>query len=84
VIIAAIYASKCTIGEKGEDLCKKLGIKYNRGVNLEIVRETLISYGVVIKRGAIAFLVIIGHNIEKKYYGDNIRDVLGLTALIGP
>ncbi|MDR5587527.1 MULTISPECIES: iron chelate uptake ABC transporter family permease subunit [Clostridium] len=84
VIIAAIYANKFTIAGMGEDFCTNLGIKYNRVVNLGLVIVALISSVVVITIGAIPFLGIIVPNIVTMYYGDNLKNVLGFTALIGP
>lgn len=83
VIVAYLYANKFTIAGMGEDFSTNLGLNYNRVVNVGLTIVALISSVVVITVGKIPFLGLIIPNIVALYQGDNLRNNLSHTALLG-
>ncbi|MCC5438597.1 ABC transporter permease [Clostridium botulinum] len=83
VVIAFIYANKFTVAGMGEDFSKNLGVNYNRIINIGLVIIALISSLVVITVGKIPFLGLIVPNIVTLYKGDNLKNSLCSTALLG-
>lgn len=83
LIIAYIYANKFTVAGMGEDFAKNLGIAYNRVVNMGLVLVALISTTVVLTVGLIPFLGLIIPNIVSIFKGDNLKNTLPHTALLG-
>ncbi|EJP6471448.1 ABC transporter permease [Clostridium botulinum] len=83
VVIAFIYANKFTVAGMGEDFSKNLGVNYNRIINIGLVIVALISSLVVITVGKIPFLGLIVPNIVTLYKGDNLKNSIWSTALLG-
>ncbi|KOR25972.1 iron chelate uptake ABC transporter family permease subunit [Clostridium sp. L74] len=83
VVIAFIYANKFTVVGMGEDFSKNLGVNYNRIINIGLVIVALISSLVVITVGKIPFLGLIVPNIVTLYKGDNLKNSIWSTALLG-
>ncbi|APH17323.1 fecCD transport family protein [Clostridium sporogenes] len=83
VVIAFIYANKFTVAGMGEDFSKNLGVNYNKIINIGLVIVALISSLVVITVGKIPFLGLIVPNIVTLYKGDNLKNSLYSTALLG-
>ncbi|WP_461615073.1 ABC transporter permease [Clostridium sp. Marseille-QA1073] len=83
VIVAYLYANKFTIAGMGEDFSTNLGLNYNRVVNIGLTIVALISSVVVITVGKIPFLGLIIPNIVALYQGDNLKNNLSHTALLG-
>ncbi|WP_033829623.1 ABC transporter permease [Bacillus andreraoultii] len=83
LIIAYLYANKFTIAGMGEDFSKSLGLKYRQVVNLGLVIVALITSSVVLTVGVIPFLGLIIPNIVSIYKGDNLKESLAPTALLG-
>ncbi|EPY6465633.1 ABC transporter permease [Clostridium sporogenes] len=83
VVISFIYANKFTVAGMGEDFSKNLGVNYNRIINMGLVIVALISSLVVITVGKIPFLGLIVPNIVTLYKGDNLKNSIWITALLG-
>ncbi|WP_032122357.1 ABC transporter permease [Clostridium amazonitimonense] len=83
VIVAFLYANKFTVAGMGEDFSKNLGLNYNKVVNVGLIIVSLISSVVVITIGKIPFLGLIVPNIVTLYKGDNLKNSLYDTALLG-
>lgn len=83
VVIAFIYANKFTVAGMGEDFSKNLGVNYNRIINIGLIIVALISSLVVITVGKIPFLGLIVPNIVTLYKGDNLKNSIWSTALLG-
>lgn len=83
VIIASIYANKFTVAGMGEDFSKNLGVNYSRIINIGLIIVALISSLVVITVGKIPFLGLIVPNIITLYKGDNLKNSIWSTALLG-
>ncbi|TLG73880.1 ABC transporter permease [Culicoidibacter larvae] len=83
VILAFLYAHRFTLAGMGEDFATNLGLKYNQIIVIGLVIVALLSSVVVITVGVIPFLGLIIPNIVSIYRGDNIRNSLWETALLG-
>jgi len=83
LIIAVIYANKFTLAGIGEDFSINLGLNYKFVVNLGITIVALISAVVIVTVGKIPFLGLIVPNIVSLIKGDNMKNSIGYTALIG-
>lgn len=82
-IIAYIFANKFTIAGMGEDFAKNLGLNYQLIVNIGLVIVALISSAVLVTIGSIPFVGLIVPNIVSMVRGDNLKNSLGTTALLG-
>lgn len=83
VIIAFLYANRFTVAGMGEDFAANLGMNYNRVLNIGLIIVSLISALVVLTVGMIPFLGLIIPNIVSIYRGDNLKNSLPHTALLG-
>lgn len=83
VVIAFLYANKFTVAGMGEDFSKNLGVNYKRVVNIGLVIVALVSAVVILTVGTIPFLGLIIPNIVSIYRGDNLRNSLPHTAVLG-
>ncbi|MEJ8545800.1 ABC transporter permease [Brevibacillus borstelensis] len=83
LFIAYLYANKFTIAGMGEDFSKNLGLNYRRVVNIGLVIVALVTASVVLTVGMIPFLGLIIPNIVSIYRGDNLKNSLSHTALLG-
>lgn len=83
LVIAFLYANKFTIAGMGEDFAINLGINYNIIVNIGLMIVSLITSVVVITVGVVPFLGLIIPNIVSLYKGDNLKNNLVDTTLIG-
>lgn len=83
VVIAFLYANKFTVAGMGEDFATNLGLKYNSVVNIGLIIVAVISAVTIITVGNIPFLGLIVPNIVSLYLGDNLKNSLYHTALLG-
>ena len=83
VIIAYVYSNKFTIAGMGEEFSVNLGLNYNKVVTLGLVIVSLITSVTVLTVGSIPFLGLIIPNIVSLYNGDNLRENIPHTALLG-
>jgi iron complex transport system permease protein len=67
----------------GEDFSKNLGLNYNLVVNIGLTIVSLISSAVLVTIGSIPFIGLIVPNIVSMIRGDNLKNSLGTTALLG-
>lgn len=82
-ILAYYFANKFTIAGMGEDFSKNLGLNYNFVVNIGLTIVALISSAVLVTVGSIPFIGLIIPNIVSMIRGDNLRNSIGTTALLG-
>ncbi|OLN23917.1 iron ABC transporter permease [Domibacillus antri] len=83
VIIAYIFADRFTIAGMGEDFARNLGLNYKQAVNVGLVIVALSTTLVVLTVGLIPFLGLVVPNIVSIYKGDNLKNSLSDTALLG-
>ena len=84
VLIGFIYANQFTIAGMGEDFATNLGLNYKAIVNIGLGIVALITAVTLVTVGNIPFLGLIIPNIVSMYVGDNLRNSLYHTALLGP
>lgn len=84
VLLGFIYANQFTIAGMGEDFAKNLGLNYQVIVNMGLGIVSLITAVTLVTVGNIPFLGLIIPNIVSLYVGDNLKNSLYHTALIGP
>ena len=84
VILGFMYANKFTIAGMGEDFATNLGLNYNLIVNIGLGIVALITAVTMITVGNIPFVGLIIPNIVTMYVGDNLKNSLYHTALLGP
>lgn len=82
-IVAYFFANKFTIAGMGEDFAKNLGLNYQLVVNIGLAIVSLISSAVLVTIGSIPFVGLIVPNIVSMTRGDNLKNSLGTTALLG-
>ncbi|MDT8862337.1 ABC transporter permease [Alkalihalobacillus sp. MEB130] len=83
LILAYIFANKFTVAGMGEEFAVNLGLNYKHVMNVGLVIVALITSVVVLTVGMIPFLGLIIPNIVTIYRGDNLRENLPYTALLG-
>ncbi len=83
LIIAYIYGNKFTIAGMGEEFSINLGLNYKKVVTLGLVIVALITSVTVLTVGTIPFLGLIVPNIVSLYNGDNLKENMPHTALLG-
>lgn len=82
-IVAYFFANKFTIAGMGEDFAKNLGLNYQLVVNIGLGIVALISSAVLVTIGSIPFVGLIVPNIVSMVRGDNLKNSLATTALLG-
>lgn len=83
VLIAYIFADRFTIAGLGEDFARNLGLNYKQAVNVGLIIVALSTTLVVLTVGLIPFLGLVVPNIVSIYKGDNLKNSLLDTALLG-
>ena len=84
VILGFLYANQFTIAGMGEDFATNLGLNYKVIVNIGLGIVALITAVTLITVGNSPFLGLIIPNIVSLYVGDNLKNSLHHTALLGP
>ncbi|WP_281289464.1 ABC transporter permease [Sporomusa termitida] len=83
LIIGYLFADKFTIAGMGGDFSRNLGLKYEQVVAVGLVIVSMIISVVTVTVGALPFLDLIVPNIVSMAKGDNLKNSLLDTALIG-
>lgn len=83
LVIAWLYANKFTIAGLGEEFSTNLGLNYKRVVSTGLIIVAMITSIVVLTVGMLPFLGLIVPNIVAMYLGDNLKNTLSHTALLG-
>ncbi|WP_166239615.1 ABC transporter permease [Paenibacillus turpanensis] len=83
VIIAYVFANRFTIAGMGEEFSINLGLNYKQVVNIGLVIIAMVSAVVLLTVGMIPFLGLIIPNIVTMYLGDNLKNTLSHTAMLG-
>ncbi|RKN79168.1 ABC transporter permease [Paenibacillus ginsengarvi] len=83
VLIAYVYANRFTIAGMGEEFSVNLGLKYKQVVHIGLVIVAMVSAANILTVGVIPFLGLVVPNIVTMYRGDNLKDNLPHTALLG-
>lgn len=83
LIIAFSFANKFTIAGMGEEFAVNLGLNYQFVVNMGVIIVALLSSLVIITAGRIPFLGLIVPNLVAMNKGDNLKNNISTTALLG-
>lgn len=83
VLLAYLFADRFTLAGMGEDFAINLGLKYKQVVNVGLCIVALTTAVIVITAGSIPFLGLIVPNVVSILVGDNVRQTLPLTAVMG-
>jgi ABC-type enterochelin transport system, permease component len=83
MVIAYLYANRFTVAGMGEDFSKNLGLNYRQVVNIGLILAAAVSSVVLLTIGTIPFLGLIIPNFVSIYRGDNLKNNLSHTALLG-
>ena len=83
LIIGYLFADKFTIAGMGRDFSQNLGLKYEHVVAVGLIIVSMITSVVTVTVGALPFLDLIVPNIVSMAKGDNLKNSLLDTALIG-
>ncbi|MBE5986662.1 MAG: ABC transporter permease [Paenibacillaceae bacterium] len=83
LILGYLYADKFTIAGMGKDFSMNLGLNHEQIVNLGLVLVSVITSVVTVTVGGLPFLDLIIPNIMSMIKGDNLKNSLLDTALLG-
>ncbi|MBM6998025.1 Iron-uptake system permease protein FeuB [compost metagenome] len=83
VVLSYVYANKFTVAGMGEEFSVNLGLNYKQVVNIGLGLVALVTAVVVLTVGSIPFLGLIIPNLVTMFRGDNLKDNLTHTALLG-
>lgn len=83
VVLSYLYANQFTVAGMGEEFSVNLGLNYKQVVNLGLGLVALVTAVVVLTVGSIPFLGLIIPNLVTMFRGDNLKDNLTHTALLG-
>ena len=83
LVLAYMYAGKFTIAGMGEEFSVNLGMNHKLVVNIGLIIVSLVSVLVILTIGTIPFLGLVIPNIVTLYMGDNLKNSLLHTAIMG-
>lgn len=83
LIIAYLYAQKFTIAGMGESFATSLGLNHKVVVGVGMVIVSFITSVVVVTIGSIPYIGLIVPNLIALYKGDNLKNTLFDTAILG-
>ncbi|AIF68166.1 ABC transporter permease [Terribacillus saccharophilus] len=83
LIIAFLFANMFTVAGMGEDFATNLGLPYKYVVNVGLIIVAIITAVVILTVGVIPFLGLIVPNIVSIYRGDNLKNSIWHTAVLG-
>lgn len=82
-IVAYIVADQFAILGLGRDVSINLGLRYKDIVRLGLIIISIITAITVVTVGIIPFVGLVVPNIISRWLGDNLRQTLPITALMG-
>lgn len=83
LIFAYIYTDKFTIAGMGESFATNLGLNHEKIVFIGLIIVAVITSTIVVTIGSIGFVGLIVPNIVSIYKGDNMKNSLLYTAILG-
>ncbi|MDA0149587.1 iron chelate uptake ABC transporter permease subunit VctD [Vibrio sp. LaRot3] len=82
-VIGYLFATRISAVGLGKDFATNLGLKYGQVIILGVTLVSIMSASVVMIVGQLPFLGLIVPNLVSKFYGDNLRKNIPLTAVLG-
>jgi iron complex transport system permease protein len=83
LVITYVYANKFTIAGMGESFSRNLGLNHNSIVMIGLIIVSVITSTVVVTIGSIPFIGVIVPNLVTMLMGDNLKNTLPITAILG-
>ncbi|NVJ57855.1 MAG: ABC transporter permease [Vibrionaceae bacterium] len=82
-IFSYLYATRISAVGLGKDFAVNLGLNYQQVLIIGVLLVSVMSASVVMIVGMLPFLGLIVPNLVSRFYGDNLRRNIPLTALLG-
>jgi iron complex transport system permease protein len=82
-IFSLLYATRISAVGLGKDFAVNLGLNYQQVLVVGVLLVSVMSASVVMIVGKLPFLGLIVPNLVSRFYGDNLRRNIPLTALLG-
>lgn len=82
-IFSYMYAARISAVGLGKDFATNLGLNYQQVVIIGVLLVSVMSATVVMIVGMLPFLGLIVPNLVSRYFGDNLRKNIPLTAILG-
>ena len=83
LVLACLYSHHFTIAGMGEAFSKNLGLNHQNVIRLGLVIVGLITSTIVVTIGSISFVGLIIPNLISLYKGDNLKNIIFDTAIVG-
>ncbi|KGY13925.1 iron ABC transporter [Vibrio tubiashii] len=82
-IFSYLYAARISAVGLGKDFATNLGLNYQQVLVIGVLLVSVMSAAVVMIVGMLPFLGLIVPNLVSRFYGDNLRKNIPLTATLG-
>jgi len=82
-IFSYLYAARISAVGLGKDFAVNLGLNYQQVLVIGVLLVSVMSATVVMIVGMLPFLGLIVPNLVSRFYGDNLRKNIPLTAVLG-
>ncbi|NVD08007.1 ABC transporter permease [Vibrio sp. JPW-9-11-11] len=82
-VFSLLYATRISAVGLGKDFALNLGLNYQQVLVVGVLLVSVMSASVVMIVGKLPFLGLIVPNLVSRFYGDNLRRNIPLTALLG-
>jgi len=82
-IFSYLYATRISAVGLGKDFATNLGLNYQQVLIIGVLLVSVMSASVVMIVGMLPFLGLIVPNLVSRFFGDNLRRNIPLTAILG-
>lgn len=82
-IFSYLYAARISAVGLGKDFAVNLGLNYQQVLIIGVLLVSVMSASVVMIVGMLPFLGLIVPNLVSRFYGDNLRRNIPITAIMG-
>nr|WP_216612252.1 iron chelate uptake ABC transporter permease subunit VctD [Vibrio sp. RE86] len=82
-IFSYLYAARISAVGLGKDFATNLGLNYQQVLIIGVLLVSVMSASVVMIVGMLPFLGLIVPNLVSRFFGDNLRKNIPITAILG-
>ncbi|KOO10259.1 iron ABC transporter, partial [Vibrio xuii] len=82
-VCSYLYATRISAVGLGKDFAVNLGLNYQQVLIIGVLLVSVMSASVVMIVGMLPFLGLIVPNLVSRFYGDNLRRNIPITAVLG-
>ena len=82
-IFSYLYAARISAVGLGRDFATNLGLNYQQVLIIGVLLVSVMSASVVMIVGMLPFLGLIVPNLVSRFFGDNLRKNIPITAILG-